>query len=95
MKEKSGLDITEIRAELNPMTYISEENMTSETGRHFLLQKKAIQLNYVVAVSDGDVKINVGEHSVYKWASEDEVDALNFMIEMKDIALEAHAWIFN
>lgn len=95
VKEKSGLDVTEIRYELNPMTYTSEENMTSATGRHFLLQKKAIQLNYVVAVSDGDVKFNMREHSVYKWASEEEVDALNAETEMKDIVLEAHAHIFT
>ncbi|MCJ1430134.1 hypothetical protein MMC29_008049 [Sticta canariensis] len=56
MKEETGLDVMEILAELEPMIYTTEKTVADATGRETLqISKRAISLNYIVAVSDGDV----------------------------------------
>ena len=50
------LDVMEIIAELEPMIYTTKKTVADATGWETLqISKRAIQLNYIVAVSDGDV----------------------------------------
>ena len=90
--EETGLDITEILAELKPMTYVTEKNVIDDTGREFLSSKSAIQLNYVVSVSGGEVKLSADEHSESCWVTEDDLGVLDITDEMRAVIQEAFEW---
>ncbi|KAI2622464.1 NUDIX hydrolase domain-like protein [Hypoxylon sp. NC1633] len=89
VQEETGLDITGILAELNPMIYTTEKTILNDAGQEEVVSKTAIQLNYVVLVSPGEVKVNPEEHSESCWASEAELDQLNITAAMKEIIKEA------
>ena len=90
--EETGLDITEILAELKPMTYVTGKNVIDDTGREFLSSKSAIQLNYVVSVSGGEVKLSADEHSESCWVTEDDLGVLDITDEMRAVIQEAFEW---
>ncbi|QYS93862.1 Nudix hydrolase domain-containing protein [Trichoderma simmonsii] len=92
VKEETGLDITKISAQLSPMTYQTEKTIKSDAGVEVFVVKSAIQLNYVVSVSDGMVKLSVDEHSESRWATEEELDELDITDETRRIIREAFQW---
>ena len=92
VQEETGLDITEILAELKPMTYVTEKNVVDDTGREIFVSKSAIQLNYVVSVSGGEVKLNADEHSESYWATREDLRELDITSEMRTVIQEAFEW---
>ncbi|KAH0532209.1 hypothetical protein TsFJ059_000932 [Trichoderma semiorbis] len=95
VKEETGLDITKISAQLSPMIYQTEKTIKSDAGAETFVVKSAIQLNYVVSVSDGVVKLSVDEHSESRWATEEELDELDITDETRGIVREAFQWSAN
>ena len=92
VKEETGLDITDIMAELKPMIYSTAKMVPDAMGHETLISKSAIQLNYIVAVSEGDVQVNKHEHSESVWATEREVHELNVTREMYAVVKKAFDW---
>ncbi|KAL6836723.1 NUDIX hydrolase domain-like protein [Trichoderma sp. SZMC 28015] len=92
VKEETGLDIIKISAQLSPMAYQTEKTIKSDAGVESLVIKSAIQLNYVVSVSDGMVKLSIDEHSESLWATEEELDELDITDETRGIIREAFQW---
>ena len=92
VQEETGLDVTEILAELKPMTYVTEKNVVDDTGREVFVSKSAIQLNYVVSVSGGEVKLNTDEHSESYWATREDLGELDITSEMRAVIQEAFKW---
>lgn len=90
--EETGLHVTEILTELKPMIYTTEKTIVNDTAREILVTKSAIQLNYVVSVSDGEVKLSADEHSESCWASERELGELDITEAMKSVIGEAFEW---
>jgi 8-oxo-dGTP pyrophosphatase MutT (NUDIX family) len=90
--EETSLEIKKIFADLKPMLYTTEKNVMDDAGRQILLSKKCIQLNYVVSVSDADVKLSVDEHSESTWAMEGDSDSLNVTSAMRAVVEEAFRW---
>lgn len=89
VKEETGLDLTEFISELKPMSYTTEKSIIDDDGISNIVVKTAIQLNYVVRVSAGDVRINTNEHSESIWATEGQLDELNITTAMKAVIQEA------
>ncbi|KAL6807983.1 NUDIX hydrolase domain-like protein [Trichoderma sp. SZMC 28013] len=92
VKEETGLDVTKILTQLGPMTYQTEKTVKSDAGVEISVVKSAVQLNYVVSVSDGIVKLSVIEHSESRWAAEEELGELDITDETKAIIREAFQW---
>ena len=92
VQEETGLDITKVLAELKPMIYTTEKSVIDDTGRESLVSKSAIQLNYVVSVSGGEVKLSADEHSESKWATEEDLGDLDITSEMRAVIQEAFEW---
>ncbi|KAK3983996.1 hypothetical protein QBC44DRAFT_28932 [Cladorrhinum sp. PSN332] len=90
--EETGLDVTEILAELEPMIYSTEKTVVNDAGDKVLISKSAIQLNYVVAASDGEVKLAAHEHSESLWAVEGDLAALDITSAMKVVIQEGFKW---
>jgi 8-oxo-dGTP pyrophosphatase MutT (NUDIX family) len=90
--EETGLYVTEILAELKPMIYTTEKTIVDDTARETLVSKSAIQLNYVVSVSDGEVKLSADEHSESCWAGEQELGKLDITEAMSSVIQEAFEW---
>ena len=84
--EETGLSVTGFLAEVAPMLYTTEKKVGGE-----VIAKRAIQLNYVVACSEGEVKLSSGEHSGAVWVIEVGLDGLNVTDEMREVAGEAFA----
>ncbi|KAK0506957.1 hypothetical protein JMJ35_010657 [Cladonia borealis] len=89
VQEETGLEVTEILAELKPMIYMTEKNIIDGTGRAFLVSKSAIQLNYVVSLSGSEVKLSADEHSESCWATEKDLVKLDITSEMRTVIQEA------
>ena len=92
VQEETGLDVTKVLAELKPMIYTTEKMVLDDTGREFLVSKSAIQLNYVVSVSGGEVKLSADEHSESYWATKEDLSDLNITSEMRAVIEEAFEW---
>ena len=92
VQEETGLDVTEILAELKPMIYMTEKTVVDDTGREFLVCKSAIQLNYVVWVSGDEVKLSTDEHSESYWATEEDLGELDITSAMRAVIQEAFEW---
>ncbi|KAL6814078.1 NUDIX hydrolase domain-like protein [Trichoderma camerunense] len=92
VKEETGLDITKISAQLVPMIYQTEKTIKSDAGVEAFVVKSAIQLNYVVSVSDGMVKLSIDEHLESRWATEEELDELDITDETRVVIREAFQW---
>jgi 8-oxo-dGTP pyrophosphatase MutT (NUDIX family) len=82
--EETGLAVTEFLAEVTPMLYTTEKQVGGE-----VIRKRAIQLNYVVACSEGEIKLSSDEHSESVWAAEGELDNLNITDDMRKVVREA------
>lgn len=95
IQEETGLDVIEIVAELKPMIYTTEKMVVDKAGRDALLSKSAIQLNYVISISEGDVKLSAEEHSESTWATEEELDGLNITTETRAVVQDAFTWAAN
>lgn len=93
VKEETSLDVTEIIAELNPMIYTTEKTVADDTGRDVLISKSAIQLNYIVSVSGGELKLSVDEHSESYWATEQDLGRLDITSAMRAVIQEAFEWV--
>lgn len=89
VKEETGLDITEFISELKAMTYTTEKTVVDDNVISNIAVKNAIQLNYVVRVSAGHVRINPNEHSESIWATEGQLDELNITTAMRNVIQEA------
>ena len=92
VQEETGLDVTEVLAELKPMIYTTEKVVIDDTGRECSVSKSAIQLNYVVSVSGGEVKLSAEEHSESYWATKEDLSELDITSEMKKVIEEAFEW---
>jgi 8-oxo-dGTP pyrophosphatase MutT (NUDIX family) len=92
VQEETGLNVIEFVAELKPMIYTTDKMVVDNTGRDVLVSKSAIQLNYVISISDGDVKLSADEHSESIWATKEELDGLNITSAMRVVVQEAFAW---
>lgn len=51
--------------------------------------KSNIQLNYVVTVQEGHVKLNPEEHSDWQWVQEGQVEGLYMTAEMRKVVNDA------
>ncbi|KAI1329134.1 hypothetical protein F5Y16DRAFT_366803 [Xylariaceae sp. FL0255] len=91
--EETGLDITNISAELKPMIYTTEKTVVDGVGQEVTISKTAIQLNYIVQVAPGEVQLNADEHSESRWAKEVKLDSLNITTSMRAIIQEALQWV--
>lgn len=89
VKEETGLDITKINMELEPMIYTTEKTVVNEVGQKTLVSKSAVQLSYLVSVSGDDVKLSEQEHSESIWATKEELDGLEVTDKMKLVIQEA------
>lgn len=77
VKEETGLVVAEIIGEVNPMTWKSKT-------------KSNVQLNYVVTVKPGGtVKLDLEEHSDWRWASREELESLYTTPEMEKVVQDA------
>ncbi|KAK4222867.1 hypothetical protein QBC38DRAFT_459934 [Podospora fimiseda] len=85
--------VREILAELEPMIYTTEKTVINDTGEEVLVSKSAIQLNYVVAASDGEVKLAVNEHTESVWATEGDLVGLEVTNDMKRVIEEGFGCI--
>lgn len=92
VREGTGLEVMKIIAELKPMTYTTEKNIVNDNGEKILVSKSAIQLNYVISVSEGDVKVNPDEHSESLWVTEQDLDKLEITNAMRVVVQEAFKW---
>ena len=92
VQEETGLDVNEVLAELKPMIYRTEKTVIDDTGREAFISKTAIQLNYVVSVSSGEVKLSADEHSESYWATEEDLGKLDITTEMRAVIQEAFEW---
>ena len=92
VQEETGLDVIEVLAELKPMIYMTEKTVIDDNGRESLASKRAIQLNYVVSVSGGEIKLSADEHSESCWASEGDLSELDITTEMRAVIQEAFEW---
>jgi 8-oxo-dGTP pyrophosphatase MutT (NUDIX family) len=92
VQEETGLNVIDIVAELKPMIYTTDKMVVDNTGRDVLVSKSAIQLNYVILISDGDVKLSADEHSESTWAIEEELNGLNITSAMRVVVQEALEW---
>lgn len=90
VKEETGLDVLSVLQELKPMVYTTEKTVVIN-GRNELVRKRAIQLNYVVDVDEGEVVLDSKEHSEFVWAMEEDLEALRVTAEMKIVVREAFA----
>ncbi|KAI0527918.1 NUDIX hydrolase domain-like protein [Xylaria bambusicola] len=90
--EETGLNVTEVLAELKPMVYTTEKAITDNTNRDVIVSRTAIQLNYVTLVSKGEVNINTDEHSESCWVSEAESHSLDITMAMRAVVHEAFQW---
>ncbi|EHK44808.1 hypothetical protein TRIATDRAFT_274356 [Trichoderma atroviride IMI 206040] len=95
VKEETGLDIVEIHAELEPMTYSKEKAVMDDAGKEVIVSKSAIQLNLVVSVSAGTVTLNAEEHSDCRWATKEELIELDITDAMRVVIQEAFEWATN
>ena len=93
--EETGLDIVEVISELKPMTYTTDKAVVDDGGREKTISKSVIQLNYVVHVSDGDVRLNADEHSKSCWVRAGQEDELNVTTAMRAVVKEAFEWAVN
>lgn len=93
VQEETGLDVTGIIAELKPMIYTTEKTVVDDSGQGISVSKSAIQLNYIVSVSSGDVKLSADEHSESSWATEGELGGLNITSAMRVVVQEAFGWV--
>lgn len=92
VKEETGLDIVGILAELNPMTYSTEKTVMDDAGKEVLVSNSAIQLNFIVSVSAGTVKLNADEHSESCWATTEDLRDLDITDGMRVVIREAFQW---
>jgi 8-oxo-dGTP pyrophosphatase MutT (NUDIX family) len=92
VKEETGLDVTDVIAELEPMIYRTDKTVVSDTGEDIHVSKTAIQLNYVVSVVEGVVQLSTEEHSESAWATEEMLDGLNITSAMRGVVQEALRW---
>ncbi|OCL08129.1 hypothetical protein AOQ84DRAFT_377048 [Glonium stellatum] len=92
VQEETGLDVTAIVAELKPMIYSTDKMVLDNSGRDVLISKSAIQLNYIVSISNGNVKLSANEHSESTWATEGELDGLNITSAMRVVVQEVLKW---
>ena len=92
--EETGLRITAILAELEPMIYTTEKKTADDANQHILVSSPAIQLNYVVSVADCDVKLSK-EHSESSWVAENELGGFSMTKEMEILVQHAFAWAAN
>ncbi|KAG8404954.1 hypothetical protein J3459_022405 [Metarhizium acridum] len=95
VKEETGLDVTAILAELNPMIYTTEKTVLDDTKGEVLVSKSAIQLNYVVSASDDTVELSAEEHSESRWVTEGELIGLDITCAMRVVIREAFQWATN
>ncbi|KAI2631849.1 hypothetical protein GGR54DRAFT_645859 [Hypoxylon sp. NC1633] len=63
VQEETNLDFTRILVELKSMVYTNEKTIIDGVYQEVVVSKTAIQLNYVVLASPGEVKINADEYS--------------------------------
>ncbi len=92
VKEETGLDIIDVICELEPMIYVTEKKVSDDMGQAVLVSKTAIQLNYVVSVAEGMMRLNETEHSESVWATEGMLDDLNITSVMNHVIQEAFRW---
>ncbi|KIW35360.1 uncharacterized protein PV07_02059 [Cladophialophora immunda] len=92
VEEETGLDVTDILAELKPMIYMTEKTVVDDAGREVLVSKSAIQLNYIVSVSGREVTLSPEEHSESCWATEEEVGGWDMTSAMRAVVREALEW---
>ncbi|KAL9073909.1 MAG: hypothetical protein Q9157_004576 [Trypethelium eluteriae] len=92
VQEETGLDVTDIITELEPMLYTTEEKSFSDISREAPISKSTIQLNYIVSVSGYDVKLNPDEHSDHSWTTEQNVAELPMSSKMRIVVHEAFRW---
>jgi ADP-ribose pyrophosphatase YjhB (NUDIX family) len=95
LKEKTGLNVVAVNAEVWPMAHRVEDVGVGYFGQEVVLSRSSIQLNYIVSVADGNVTLNSGKHSESIWATEEEVDSLDISGAMRVVIRDAFRWIAN
>lgn len=73
--EETSLVVSRIIGEVEPMSW---------TSTHF-----NVQLNYVVMVQGGAVKLNPEEHSNYRWVEEGDAEGLYMTSQMREVVQNA------
>lgn len=82
--EETGLCITSIVREMEPF-----EHVVSKTVDGVVVAKSCLQLNFIVNVGDGEVKVNPHEHSVAVWADMADLTRLEMTDEMSNLVATA------
>lgn len=78
--EETGLRITSVVREMQPFEYV-----TSKTVDGQVVYKSCLQLNFIVNVGDGEVKVNPNEHAVAVWADMVDLSRLEMTDEMRNL----------
>ena len=76
--EETHLIVSNIVGEIEETTWESKDQ-----------SKSNIQLNHVVTVQEGDVKLNPEEHSDWQWVQEGQVEGLYMTAEMREVVNDA------
>lgn len=92
VQEETGLNVTGILAELKPMIYTTEKTVVDDNSQSVFVSKSAIQLNYVVSISEGNVELSANEHSESNWATQEESESLEITDAMNVVVREAFTW---
>lgn len=92
LREETGLAITEIIGELDPMFYTTEKRNMLQNGQESRIVSTAKQLNYIVRLSDGDVVTDPKEHSTSKWTTIDELGPMDITDAMRVVVNNAFNW---
>ncbi len=93
VKEESNLDVSKILGLLPQITYITEKTTIDEEGNEQTIQRRAVQVSYIVAVDDVKfMRWNPDEHCDGRWVKESELENLEITIGMKNLAEKAFDW---
>jgi len=65
------------------------EYETSKVVTGVEVRKRCIQLNFMVEVEDGEVKVNPEEHSTAVWADEKDIEELEMTDGMRVLVRKA------
>ena len=85
VKEETGLTITRIVEELLPPF----EYETSKVVDAVEVRKRCIQVNFLVEVENGEVKVNPEEHSTAVWADGKDMEGLEMTDGMRVLVRRA------
>jgi 8-oxo-dGTP diphosphatase len=89
--EETGLTLSSVLAQIPEITYTTEK-IVLHGGREVQVVKTACQLNFAVETTGDVIELNEEEHSEWKWATVEEMAALQMTGLMRECTKEALEW---